>query len=81
MTIGQQQLDVDNGTMAMYVDNDGDDGNGRDSNGNGNGDNDGNGNDAGATANGSDVKEDNGGNSRTAIGQRQLDNENGMTTM
>ncbi len=67
----------------MYVDNDNDDGNGngRDSDGNGNGNGNGNSNDAAATAVGDTVDEEDCGALRTAIGQRQLDNNNGMMTM
>jgi hypothetical protein len=61
------------------VKDDGNNGNGRDrdSNGNGNGDGD----NATTAANGNDVNDDDMGVSRTAIGQRQLDDNNGMTTM
>ncbi len=67
----------------MYVDNNGNGGNGKDGNGDGNsdGNGDGNGNDAPAAINGNNVDEDNSGNSRTLIGQWQLDNNNRTTTM
>ncbi len=47
----------------VYADNDGDDSNGRD----GNGDSNGHGNDAATAADGKDVNEDDGVDSRTAI--------------
>jgi hypothetical protein len=61
------------------IDYDGNDGNGGDSGNDGNGD--GNGDDAMAAADGDDVNDDNSGVSRTAIGRRQLDDDNGTTTM
>ncbi len=67
----------------MYVNNDGnegDDGDGNDD-GDGDGNSNGDGDDAAAAANGSDVNEDDSGNSRTMIGQWQLDDNNGTTTM
>jgi hypothetical protein len=41
----------------------------------------GNNNDAATTANGYDVNENDSGDSRTAIGQRQLNDNDGATTM
>ena len=61
------------------VNNDGNDSDGGDSDGNGDGDS--NGVDADAAANGDDVDDDNSGILRTAIGQRQLDNNYGTTMM
>ncbi len=61
----------------MYLDNDGNEGDGGDGDGNGKG----NGDDATANADGNDVNEEDSGNSRTTIGQRQLDDDNGTTTM
>ncbi len=63
------------------VNHDGNNGNGGDSDGDGNGDCVGNGNDAAAANDGNNVDEEDGGNSRMAIGQWQLDNNNGMTRM
>jgi hypothetical protein len=61
------------------VNNDGNNGDGK--KGNGNSDSNGNWDDAAATNNSYDVDEDNGGNLRTAIGQWQLDNDDGTTPM
>jgi hypothetical protein len=74
-------LDIKDGTTTMYVDDDGDNGDGGDGNGNGNGNSESNSNDAATVVVGVTVNEDNGGNLRMAIGQRQLDNNNGMTMM
>jgi hypothetical protein len=62
------QLNIDDWTTSMYVDNDGDDGNGRDGDGNSNGNGNGNNDDATAAAIGNTVDEDNCGASRMAIG-------------
>jgi hypothetical protein len=59
------------------VNDDGNDGNGGDGDGNGNS----NGDDAAATADGNDVNDDNGSNLRMVIGQRQFNNNDGMTMM
>jgi hypothetical protein len=61
------------------VNNDGDDGDGGDSNGNFNDDS--NSDDADAAANSDDVDDNDSGVLRTAIGQRQLDNNDGTTMM
>ncbi len=61
------------------VNNDGDDGNGRDSGNDGDGDGDGD--NSAAAANWDYVDEGDRGVSRMAIGRRQLDNDNGTTTM
>jgi hypothetical protein len=61
------------------VGDDGDDGDGGDSGDDGNGD--GNGDDATAAANGDDVDDDDSGILRTAIGRRQLEDNDGTTTM
>ncbi len=74
-------MDVNNGTTLMYIDDDGDNGNVRDGNGKCNGNGDGNSHDAASSAVGDTVDDNDGGNSRTAIGRRQLDNNNGTTTM
>ncbi len=58
---------------------DGNDGNGGDSGNDGNGDGDGD--DAAATANGDNVNDNNSNVSRTAIGQWQLDDDNGTPMM
>jgi hypothetical protein len=66
----------------MYVDNDcndANDGNGGEGNGNGGGDT--SSNDAATTSDGNNVNEDNGGNSRTTIGRRRLDDNDGTPTM
>ncbi len=81
MAIGRRRFDDDDGTTTMYVGDDGNGGDGGDGNGNSDGGGDGNGDDATATAVGDDVDEDNHGNLRTTIGQRQLDNDDGMTMM
>jgi hypothetical protein len=65
----------------MYINDDGDDGDGGDSNDNGKGNSKGNSNDAAAAAISGNVDEDDGGNLRTAIGQRGLDNDNGTMTI
>jgi hypothetical protein len=65
----------------MHVDNDGNNGDGGDGNSDGNGNGNGNSNDAAAVVDGYDVDEDNGGNSRVAVGQRQLDDNDGTTMM
>jgi hypothetical protein len=62
------QLDIDDGTTSMYVDNDGDDGNSRDGDGNSNSNGNGNNDDAAAAAIGNTVNEDDCGASRMAIG-------------
>ncbi len=61
------------------VDDDGNDGDGGDSFDDGDGDGDGD--DAAAAANGDDVDDDISGVLRTAIGRRQLDDDDGTTTM
>ncbi len=73
MAIGRRQLDVDNGTTAICVNDDGDDGDGGDGKGDGDCDGDCNADDA-AAVDGEDVDEDNGGDSRTAIGHQRWDN-------
>jgi hypothetical protein len=77
MAIGRLQLDDENGTTTICVDDDGNEGDGRDDDGDGdvdgNGNVNGNTNDA-AIVDKEDVDEDNGGNSRTAIGRQQWDN-------
>ncbi len=90
--IGQRQFDDDGGRTMMYVNNDGndgddgnevndgddgDDGNGGDGDGNG----DSNGDDAATATNSNDVDEDDGGDLRTTIGRRRLDDNDGTTTM
>jgi hypothetical protein len=69
--------------MMMYVNNDSGNGNGEDDNGNGNGNGDGNGDgaDAATAANSNNVDELNGRDLRKAIGQWQLDNNNGTAAM
>ncbi len=74
----------DNTTMTKQcrqsgVNDDGNDGNGGDSGNDGNGE--GNGDDSAATADGDNVDDDDSGVSRTAIGRRRLDNNDGTTTM
>jgi hypothetical protein len=76
MAIGQRLLDDNNGTTTICVNDDGNNGDGGDGKGNGygNGDGDGGGNRDGnvddATAvDGKDVNENDGGDSRTAIGR------------
>jgi hypothetical protein len=49
--------------------------------GDGDGNGDSNGDDTAATADSYDVDEDDGGNSRTVIGQQKLDEDNRMTMM
>jgi hypothetical protein len=61
------------------VDDDGNDGDGGDSGDDGDGDGDGD--DSAAAADGDDVDDDDRGVSRTAIGRRRLDDDDGMTTM
>ncbi len=72
-------MDDNNGTTIICVNNDGNDGNDRDGEGNGDGNSDGDcngdGNTNDATAvDGEDVDEDNGGDSRMAIGRQRWDN-------
>ncbi len=79
MAIGQWRLDDNNGTTTICVNDDGNDGNGRDGKGDGNGDGDGDCNGDGdandaAAINGEDVDDNNGGDSRMAIGCQQWDN-------
>ncbi len=85
MAIGWQRFHDDNWTTTMYVDDDSDEDDGGDGNGDGDGDGngDGNGNDntAAAVTDGNNVNQDDSGNSRTAIGRRQLDDDNGMMAM
>ncbi len=79
--IGQWQFEDINGTTTMYIDNDGNGSDDGDGNSDSKGDGDGNGNDDATATNGKDVNEDNSGNSRTTIGQWQLDDNNGTMTM
>ncbi len=67
--------------MQVVDDGDDDNGDGRDGDRNGNGNGNGNSDDAAAAAIGDTVDEDNCGALGMAIGQRQLDNGNGTTTM
>jgi hypothetical protein len=69
--------------QQSIVDNDGNDAKGGDSDGNDGGDGNGvgNGDDTTTAANGNNVNDDNGSNSRMEIGQQQLYNGNGTTTM
>ncbi len=74
MTITKQ------GQQSNFAD-EGNNGKGGDDNGNGNSNSDGNGNDADAAANSNNVDDKCGSNSRMAFGQRQLDDNDGMTRM